>query len=262
MTGDGPASFQGFLSPDLEWGAWRSESWRAGPLARGYFTVNEGPFSSLNLASYQPGAFFERTAAWGETPIVSRLEYVYTLDLLGENRFGERHALTASWMFLPLDGATTYTYITASQSDYADDGANPTVTSLDGPAISAGFSRFYQTALPAMPTWSWGVDLQSAMTDGDDYRYLGAAIHGDCTLRLSDRWTFIPSANLGYRDYSDFTGTPSRNELTSRLSGKLRWQCNDFWSVSLVVSYDRFSSPNPDFDADRIEAGMLATLLY
>lgn len=262
LTGAGPASFQGFLSPDLEWVARRGEQWRLGPLARGYFTVNEGGYSDLNLASFQPGAFLERDAAWGDAALIGRMEYVYTLDLLGSNRFGERHALTASLMMLPADSDVLYGYVTVSQSDFADDGVDPAVTSLDGPAITVGLMRLVQTSAPVVAGWSYGVDFQAADTEGADYRFVGIAFHGEVTLRLAERWTFLPSGNLGYRSYGDFTGPVSRNEFTSRIAGRLRYQVSDAWSLSLVAAYDRFASPNDDFDGDRTEAGFVVTLVY
>jgi hypothetical protein len=261
LSGDGAASFQAFLSPDLEWVALRGDVVRTGPLARGYFTVNEDAFSAYDLASFQPGWFWERDVDWGGLPRIGRLEYGFTVDLLGGDRFGERHSVTASMMSIPTDANVTYYYVTASHSDFSDDGTTPSTTSLDGSAVSTGVTFFRQTARERIPTWSFGADVESAFTEGTDYRYFGGRVHGDLTWQLRERLTFLPSVAIGYRDYPDFTGAVSRNELIYRVAGKLRYQWTDAWSLSMIVAQDRFSSDNKEFDSERTEAGIFGTYL-
>lgn len=255
-------AFQAFVNPELEWIAIRRGGWRSGPLARGYFTANESHQSSLDLTSAQPGAFIERDLRWGQNDVIARFDYVYALDLLGGDRVGDRHSATASMIMIRPDLDVLYAYLTTSLSQFDDDGIQPDVTSLDGPAISGGISRFLQTGLQWAPTWSSGVDLQYANTEGDDYRYNAINGHADVTFQFGRRLSFIPSVGIGYRTYGDFTGTPSRDELTWRAGGKLRWRFSDLVALSLVGGHDRFASDNEDFDAKRTQAGLVLGFTY
>jgi tetratricopeptide (TPR) repeat protein len=261
LTGNAAASFQGFLSPDLEWIALSAGRWRSGPLLRGYFTVNEDDFRSLNLASFQPGAFLERDASWGASEVIGRVDYVYSLDLLDGDRFGDRHALTASLTTILPEADVIYAYVTASRSEFAEDGADPAVDSLDGTAVSGGVSRFFQTGWELLPTWSLGADAEWADTEGADFRYRAVNLHGDTTFQLTERLSFTPRGGIGYRNYPDFTGPVSRDELTWRASGRLRWRWTEWLSTSAVVNHDRFASDNEEFDTERTEAGVVLTLL-
>ncbi len=54
------ASAQFFAAPDAEWTIKRLEDSRYGLQGKGFFTVNEDQWSAFNLASFQPGAFFEK----------------------------------------------------------------------------------------------------------------------------------------------------------------------------------------------------------
>jgi hypothetical protein len=155
-----------------------------------------------------------------------------------------------------------YTYITASFTDFVDDGAIATETSLDGPSITGGVSRFFQTKISWLPTYTLGVDLESADTRGSDFRYRAITAHGGMTFQLHERWRLIPTAGLGYRDYYAFTGAPSRDEVTSRIHLRLQYQMNTTTSVSLVSGYDRFASDNELFDAQRTQAGIVITVNY
>ncbi|QEG38317.1 tetratricopeptide repeat protein [Roseimaritima ulvae] len=255
-------SFQGFLNPELEWKALQHGAWRAGPLARGYFTVNESSQSEYDLASFQPGAFIERDLQVGSSDWIARLDHVYSLDLLEGHRLGDRHSLTASVIMIRPDLDVIYTYFTSQFSQFDDDGPDAASTSLDGNAFSGGISRFFQTENAWLPTFSLGIDLESADTEGSDYRYRAINGHGDVTCQLSERWSFVTTVGVGHRDYYDFTGPVSRNELTWRVHGKLRWKWSERFSFAAVVGHDRFASDNEDFDAERTEGGIITTLTY
>jgi hypothetical protein len=102
-----------------------------------------------------------------------------------------------------------------------------------------------------------GIDGEMAETEGADYRYDALNLHGGATCRLSPRWSFLPETGVGYRSYADFTGSPSRNELTWRVAGRLRWDWSDQIALALVVRHDRFASENEAFDAERTEGGVI-----
>ena len=260
-TGDG-SSAQLFISPSVEWIAIDNGIWRAGPLGRGHFTFNEGNFESLNLASFQPGIFVERDLEWGNRPVIGRLDYTYGIDLLGGSRFADRHSLTASLTTILPDNDVIYSYFATSFSNFDNDGANPSVESLDGMSYTAGVSRFFTTDLTLLPTWSLGADLEHADTRGADFRYTAINLHADTTFQLSDTVSLVPRAGIGYRHYPDFTGAVDRDELTWRVGARLRWQLTENMSVSAVAGYDRFASDNDLFDTDRTEAGVVFTFLH
>lgn len=255
-------SLQGLLNPELEWIALHGEVWRVGPLARGFFTVNESNQSAFNLASFQPGAYLERDFQVGDSEWIARCDYVYALDLLDGDRVGDRHSVTASVIAIRPDLDVIYTYITTSFSEFDDDGLDPSVSSLDGPAINAGISRMFQTDISWAPSYSLGVDLASADTRGTDFRYRSVSGHGDATFQLRPKWQLIPSVGVGHRDYYAFTGPVNRDEITWRVQGKLSWQFSQHTAVALVASHDRFASDNEDFDAERTEGGLIVTVTY
>lgn len=262
LSPDAVAAFKGFLSPEGEWVAWSNDVWRAGPLARSYFSVNEGNYSDYDLASFQPGAFLERDVDWLGRNVTARVDYVYSLDFLGGERFGDRHALTLSATALRDDGDVIYAYASASQTEFDDDGADPAADSLDGPAVAAGATRFFRTGAARIPTYSLGFDTTIAQTEGTDFRYFGASIRGGLTWQIAERWQFTPDASLGFRDYFDDASEPRRNDLVGRLGGKLRWRWTETLSVSAVVNWNRFISNDEAFDAERLEAGIVTTFLY
>lgn len=262
LTGGESASAQLFLSPDVEWIALRRESWRAGTLGRGYFSFNESNFQSLNLSSFQPGVFAERDFEIGSNQIIGRLDYVYSIDFLDSESFGNRHAVTASVTTILPQSDVIYGYVTTSMSDFANDGINPNVDSLDGVSVTTGISRFFQTDLRLLPRWSLGLDLEHADTTGADFRYNAVTLHGDATVRVLEKVSFIPTAGIGYREYGDFTGPVNRDELTGRIGAKLKWQVREKLSISTVVGYDRFASDNDQFDTQRTQAGLVFTFVH
>lgn len=256
------AAFKTFLNPEGEWVAYASDGWRSGPLARGYFSVNEGNYSAYDLASFQPGAFVERDGDWFGRNVTTRVDYVYSLDLLGGERFGDRHAVTLSATALREDGDVIYAYATGSYSDFDDDGSDPAADSLDGPAVAVGVTRFFRTGGTRIPTFSLGVDSTIVETDGRDFRYAGASIRGGLTWQIAERWQFTPDVGLGFRDYFDDASAPARQDLVGRMGGKLRWRWTETLSVSAVCNWNRFVSNDADFDSERLEAGVVTTFLY
>ncbi|NND97034.1 MAG: outer membrane beta-barrel protein [Pirellulaceae bacterium] len=253
-------SLQFVFNPELEWIAIQRGPWRTGPLARGYFSVNESSQSEFDLASFQGGAFLERDLNMGQSEWIARADYVYALDMLSGDRLGDRHSITASVIAIRPDLDVIYTYITTSFSQFDDDGADPAINSLDGDAITGGISRFFQTGSAWAPTYSLGIDLSSADTEGSDFRFRSITGHGDVTFQLSQNVSLIPTFGVGQRDYYDFTGPVDRDELTWRLHGKLRWKMDAMTSISVVAGHDRFASDNEDFDAERTQGGVIVTV--
>ncbi|TWU22183.1 Tetratricopeptide repeat protein [Novipirellula galeiformis] len=253
------ASFQAFANPDLDWKWIRTETMRMGPMFRGYFTANEATFEEFNLASFQPGAFLERDFQLGQNEAIGRLEYIFANDFFDGEQVGERHSATASITLIRPDLDAIYGYLTVAQSDFRDDGLDPNQTSLDGTTVTAGISRFFQTGWDRLPTHSLGIDLESADTEGADYRYKSINLHGSAGWEITDRWKFIPTWGIGLRDYGDFTGPVARDEFFWRLHGRLQYAFTDSIAIAVVAGHDRFASDNPDYDTERSEGGLVLT---
>lgn len=257
LAQDEQASFQWFASPDMDWKLIRRENTRAGLMFRGYFTANESQFQEFNLASFQPGAFAERDFLFGENEVIGRMEYVFSNDFFDGNQVGDRHAGTASFTVIRPDLNAWYGYTTIAQSNFEDDGATPTQTSLDGTTLTFGASHFKRTNWEALPMVALGTDLEYANTKGDDYRYLSINLHGSTDWQISDRWMFTPTWGMGYRNYPDFTDPIGRDEIFWRVHGKLSYQLTEQLSLSAVAGHDRFASDNENFDTERSEVGFL-----
>ncbi|MFG0263246.1 MAG: tetratricopeptide repeat protein [Novipirellula sp. JB048] len=252
-------SFQAFANPDLDWKWIRTETMRLGAMFRGYFTANESTFQEFNLASFQPGAFFERDFQLADNEAIGRLEYLFANDFFDGQRIGDRHSATASLTLIRPDLDAIYGYLRVAQTDFRDDGPDPQETSLDGTTVTFGLSRFFQTGWDRLPMHSLGVDLESADTEGANYRYRSIHLHGSTGWEIRDRWKFIPTWGVGLRDYTDFVGPVSRDEFFWRLHGRLQYTVTDSLAVAVVAGHDRFASDHPDFDTERTEGGVVLT---
>jgi tetratricopeptide (TPR) repeat protein len=256
-----PDSFQGFLNPALEYALLDTGEWRAGPVFTGYFTLNEGRFSDLNLESYQPGVFLERTFVSEGGIFVPRLQYDYTYDRFGRVTLAERHAITLSATAYHNEGSVSLLYWTLDYTDFADDGDTPDVTSRDGLTNTLGLGHSLRLE-GFFKSIGAGIELQRADVEGDDFKYNGIALNLDAEIPLGCCFFLDLEAGWGYRDYPDFTLTPSRNEHIWHAGCRLRLQATDNWSVSAVFNYDRFDSENELFAADRYVGGLITTLAY
>ena len=255
-------SAQGFANPSLELAVWDDGLWRLGPTAAGYFNLNEGGFRELNLESYQPGFFVERTIIAENSIFVPRLEYTFTLDRFGEATFGRRHAVNASIANYQDCGDIAVLYVSGDYTNFIDDGADPAFTSRDGFTAAAGFNYSLHAPMPGTEALGLGVELTHAELDGDDFRFRGIALNADLEIPLIWRTALILEGGWGYRDYPDFSLTPSRNEHILRGGAKLTTRYTDYFSASLVVSYDRFESENDLYEAERFIAGIVSTVSY
>lgn len=259
LSNFGPASAQLFFNPDIEWTLRECDGWRMGPFARGYFSINESQLSSLDLASFQPGVFIERTNK--EKNLYGRLDYSYSLDFFGGQQFGNQHSLTPSLTVVRSDHID-YLYAVVSTSAFDNDGQFPVFDSQDGETYSLGLMRFFYTNSWQIPEWDLGAELQTAATEGADFRYHSIRFFGDVTIQIQDRLSFIASGGVGYREYPDFTQAINRDEFNWRVAGQLNYEFNDLFSMAVVANYDRFASDNPSFDVDRLTTGISAKFKY
>lgn len=257
---------QFFLAPELEYRALDQGDWGGGPTFLGHFTFNEDSFSHLNLQSYQPGAFLERVFSGAPTILVSRLQYGFTHDEFDGSTIGNRHTIMASnaavWNVDESVGPgdardLTFSYFSVDHTDILDDGATPATTSRDGWTYRLGAAHTFAINQRFLRSIRIGADLEHADLSGDNFAYDGISTYADAELPLTDTLTLKAEGGWGYRDYSDFSGSPSRNENIWRAGTRLTKQLNDHWSVAGVFNYDRFDSKNELFNSDRFLTGLV-----
>ena len=251
-------SFQGFFNPDIEYRLLDGDLWRAGPRFIGYFNLNEGPFSSLNLQSYQPAFFAERSVPLASTVLVPRAQYAFTHDAFQGQMFANRHALTTSLTSFWDTGNTTIGYWTGDYTNFADDGGDPAASSRDGFNTAVGASHVHLVDLTRVRALSGGVEFQYADTVGTNFSFAGVSLHGEIELPLAETWSAVLEGGWGYRDYFESALVPSRNENIWWAGARVRKFISPNWSVAAVASYNRFDSANTFFQAERLIAGIVS----
>lgn len=256
------ASFQGFFNPAIEYRLFDSSTWRAGPTFVGNFNANERAFQDLNLQSYQPGAFVERSISLANTVLVPRVGYSFTHDEFDGATFGRRHAMTTSVTSFWDRGDTSVVYWTIDYTNFANDGVDPATTSRDGPSNSLGVSHLLPIGMRHLSSVAGGIDVQITPTDGTDFAFNGISFFLEAKMPITDRLSFILEGSFGYRDYYAATFVPSRNETLWHGGARLEQLLSDRWSLAAVFSYDRFDSKNALFAADRYIAGILTIFQY
>lgn len=255
-------SAQAFFNPQVEYWLVERNDWRAGPLLGGYFSLNESDFRSLNLQSYQPGLFVERSVFLSETVLIPRVQYVYTLDQFDGGTFAQRHAVGTSLSSLWDSGDATVLYWSIDQTDFASDGVDPDNTSRDGWSNALGLSHTRAFDQPWLASLTAGADVQLVDAEGADFTYNGVSVFAAAEVPLTDALSLIVEGGWGYRDYHESDLTPSRNENVWRGGARLLYHINEFWTLAGVFNYDRFDAENPLFDADRVIVGATTIFEY
>lgn len=256
------AGFQGFVNPDLEYRIVNGADWRAGPRFTGYFNLNEASFRNLNLQSYQPAVFVERSIPLAGTVLVPRLQYVFTHDEFQGVTFANRHALAASVASYLDDGDLSLAYLSGDYTNFADDGGDPAHSSRDGYTVVAGASHTRLLALQRLRSVTYGCDLQYTDTVGSNFTFAGVSLYGEVEVPLASSWSLFFDGSWGYRDYFRSDLVPTRNENVWRGGARLRKTINQNWSVVGVFTYNRFDSANTFFQTDRTLAGVVTVFEY
>jgi tetratricopeptide (TPR) repeat protein len=158
------ASFQAFANPDFEWAVLNTLQWRVGPTFQGYFNLNEDHRRDFNLQSYQPGVFAERMFVGERAIVLPRLAYTWTHDAFDGSMFANRHAVTLSTTVVWPDLNESTVYWLTDNTDYADDGADPAVSSNDGWTNALGVSHRVYVDQPWLRSASAGLEGQRADT--------------------------------------------------------------------------------------------------
>lgn len=252
------ASAQLYFSPTLELRYLRSDVWTLGTLFRGYYNANEPGFRQFNLQHQEPGLFVEHAKSLETVDLLSRLEYSYAYDLFDFHTLGTRHAVNGSVAAQTCSGRIWTLYGTVDYTDFADDGVEPSITSLDGSSQTIGLSH------SKLLDWSWlsvarvGGEFQNAPLTGSNFAFRGTMLYADAEIPCPWGCLLVLQGAHGNRNYPDFQFTPARDENIWRAGAELRKPLSACWSISGNFLYDRFASKNEQFDASRYTTGMFA----
>jgi tetratricopeptide (TPR) repeat protein len=255
-------SAQAFFNPDLEYRLVDGDLWRAGPSFAGYFGVNETQWSDLNLQSYRPGTFAERSVFLDWGILVPRIAYQYTLDQFAGQTFSDRHAIIGSLtQYWHSDNLTIVNW-TLDHTDFVAGTAADPAARRDGWSHRVGSYHSWTLQSRWLESVGLGGELQWVDASGDDFAFRGTTFYGDATIPISQRLHWIVEAGTGYRDYYRSQLTPTRDETLWRAGTRLRLTFNERLSFAAVGNYDRFASKNELFDAQRYLAGLITTWLF
>ena len=250
-------SWQFFLAPDLEYQLTDLGPWRTGPRAAGNFTWNEPDFDSFNLQSYRPGWFIERDV-FGESIVSTvRIDYEYSHDQFAGETFGNRHAVVTSGTLFWNDVQATSLYWSSDYTNFANDGAVPSITSQDGWTNAIGVSQERSFTSPYVSLLRFGGQIERADTTGSDALFNGIGLNAEIWVPIAERTDGTLRGGWGIRDYPDFVSGPARDETLWSAAAEIRHRLTDTLSVRGVFTLDRFVSDNPLFDTERMTAGVI-----
>lgn len=262
LTPTTPESFQAVVTPELELRLFEHPKLTLGTMMRGSFTHNEGNVRSLNLQSYQPGLFAEKVFLQPDAVLVSRVEYSFSHDEFDTKTLGNRHTVFASLARVKPTGSMTFGYLSTDHSNFSNDGISPQITSQDGWTWATGASQKFAIDRHWLRSFRVGADVTYADLAGADFRFAGVSLFVDAEIPLTETITLKPEGGWGYRDYFDFTGSPSRNENIWRGGVRLEKRINDLLTIAGVFNYEKFATRNALFAADRYTTGLLAIFEY
>ncbi len=255
-------SAQGFFNPDLEYRLIDGPLWRVGPSFAGYFSVNETPLGDLNLQSYRPGAFAERSVFLDTGILVPRVAYQYMLDQFAGHTFSDRHALIGSLTQYWEGGNLSIVNWTLDHTDFDPGVAPDPAARRDGWSHRLGGYHAWTQGYRWLESLGLGSELQWVDAVGDDFAFRGLTFYADATVPITQQVHGIIEAGGGYRDYYRSQLVPARDETIWRASTRLRYTWSQRLSFAGVFSYDRFASKNELFDAQRYLAGLITTWVF
>lgn len=257
-----PASAQGNASLLVQWYAVDTGTLRIGPSFDSDFTLNEHHVDNLNLQSYRPGAFINWTTMAGGYELKPRIAYTFTHDEFGGSTFGNRHTMAASLGTVWMPGQTSTLYYSLDQNNVLNDGIDPDISSQDGWSNTVGVLHDVIRKESQFRLFRLGADYSYVDTTGSTYRFQGVSLYTQGNYLVAPKLMLTLKGGWAYRDYYDFTFTPSRNTNILRGSAELRRYFDHGLSTALFVGYDRFLSDNEQYDTDRFQTGAVLTWEY
>ncbi|HUG69379.1 MAG TPA: tetratricopeptide repeat protein [Pirellulaceae bacterium] len=247
--------FQTYIAPEFHYLLHDSAAWQLGTSFDAYVNVNESHLSAFNLQHYQPGVYFDYRSIRGETELVTRVNYEYAIDLFDGEVFGNKQALTTSLTAFHDRPMTTLLYWTIDYTDFRDDGAVPDFDSLDGLTNTVGMSRSWEFDQWLLRRLDLGADAQWADVRGSDQKYRGIFVYSEARTACLFGSELVASGGWGYRDYPEFSGDPSRNEILYVAGLQLDRRISENWRCTLFFNYDSFDTPNTTYSAERYRSG-------
>ena len=249
------ASAQGNASLSARYIALSTDRFRFGPTLDVDYTLNEMQFDRLNLQSYRTGAFVDAVFDYDDIKIKPRVAYSFTHDLFGGNTFGRRHTLATSVGFVWTPTQITTAYWSIDSNNIINPRPDPEITSQDGVSNTFGLLHDYVRRDAKFRTLRVGADLSHVDAEGSNFRYNGVSLYTQSVLVIVPKLHLTTRAGWAYRDYDDFTQSPSRNTNILRGGAELRKYFEGGLSAALVTQYDAFLTKNRDFRSDRFLAG-------
>ena len=256
------ASSQANASLSARYIAFASDQFRIGPTLDIDYTLNEGNFDRLNLQSYRTGAFADAVFKWNDLQIKPRVAYSYTHDLFGGNTYGQRQTLASSIGCVWTPTQITTAYWSVDINNIINRSPLREITSQDGVSNTVGLLHDSVRRDSFFRTFRVGADLTHVDAEGSNFRYNGVSLYTQAVFVIVPKLHFTARGGWAYRDYYDFTQTPSRNTQVFRAGAELRKYFDHGMSAALVSQYDGFHSRNLNFRTDRFLAGGQLTWEY
>jgi hypothetical protein len=250
---------QGNASLLVQWYAVDRDGFRFGPSFDSDFTLNGDGFDRYNLQSYRPGLFAEGVWQAGGVDLKPRVAYNFTHDQFGGSTFGNRHTVSASLGTVWQPGETSTFYYALDNNNVAGDGTDPSVTSQDGWSNTLGVMHDHLRKDRVFRLFRLGGDYTYTNTVGSTYTFQGVSLYTQGVFIPATGWQLTVKGGYAYRDYFDFTQTPSRNTNILRASTELRKRFGGGFSTAIFAGYDRFLSQNDRYDTDRFQTGGVVT---
>lgn len=257
-----PASAQGTASISARYIAWANDTYRLGPTLDVDYTLNEGNQDNFNLQSYRSGAFVDAVYEYDDVKIKPRVAYSFTHDLFGGNTFGKRHTLASSVGFVWTPSQITTAYWSIDSNNIKNSKPQPEITSQDGTSNTIGVLHDYVRKDSKFRTFRLGADFTHADTEGSNYRFNGFSLYTQNVYVVMPKLHLTTKGGWAYRDYYDFTDTPSRNTHIFRTGAELRKYFENGLSLAAVTQYNTFVTKNHNFRSDRFLIGMVGTWEY
>lgn len=256
------ASAQGTASFSARWSAINENGFRFGPSLDTDFTLNENNLDRFNLQSYRPGVFMDGLLDAGDFLWRPRVAYAFDHDEFEGKTFGNKHSLAISSGHYWTPSQISTAYYSIDHNNLLNDGLNPDISSQDGWSNTIGVVHDFVDR-----EWWWrsfrlGADFQNVNTDGASYRFRAVSLYSQSVFVLLPSLHLTLRSGYAYRDYPDFTETPSRNTHIFRNGAELRKYCNHGLSVALYTNFDKFASRNEQFDARRFLSGAVMSWEY
>lgn len=257
-----PASAQGIASISARYIAWSNDTYRVGPTLDIDYTLNEGNQDSFNLQSYKSGAFVDAVYEYDDIKIKPRVAYTFTHDLFGGNTFGRRNTLATSIGFVWTPSQITTAYWSLDSNNIKNSKPQPEITSQDGTSNTIGLLHDFVRPEASYRSFRLGADLTHADTVGSNYRFNGFSLFTQSVFVVMPKVHLTTKGGWAYRDYYDFTDTPSRNTHIFRTGAELRKYFDNGLSLAAVTQYNTFVTRNHNFRSDRFLIGLVGTWEY